>query len=142
MSNKLETSLKLIDNKVKFSAFAEGDPEIIIDYDPPIGTGQGYTSLELFLISLSSCASTSVLLLIRKFGKHIDDFKVDVSGTRRKQHPTMFEKILLKFEFKSNDLTDEDVQKAIVMSEEKICPVWAMIKGNVEVITEFMIIRS
>jgi putative redox protein len=142
MSEQIEASVKLVDSKVKFSATADNNPEIILDTIPPIGSGKGYMPLQLFLISFSSCAAATVVALLRKFGRHIDGMKVDVSGTRHKQHPTSFDKILLKFEFVSEDLTDLDVQNAIDKSEEKYCPVWTMIKGNVEVATEFIIIRN
>jgi hypothetical protein len=45
VSSKIEASVKLIDNKVKFSATAEGNPEIILDYIPPLGSGKGYMPL-------------------------------------------------------------------------------------------------
>jgi putative redox protein len=32
------------------------------------------------------------------------------------------------------------MQKAIQMSEETYCPVWAMLKGGVEIVPEFKII--
>ena len=142
MSEQIEASVKLIDSKVRFSATADSNPEIILDYIPPIGSGKGYMPLQLFLISFASCAAATVAALLRKFGRHIDGMKVDVSGTRHMQHPTSFDKILLKFEFVSEDLTDTDVRNAIDKSEEKYCPVWTMIKGNVEVAAEFVIIRN
>jgi putative redox protein len=36
----------------------------------------------------------------------------------------------------SPDAADADVQKAIRMSEESLCPVWAMLKGSVEIVSE------
>jgi len=42
----------------------------------------------------------------------------------------------------SENTEDADMQKAIRLSEETVCPVWAMVKGNVEIITEHRIIAS
>jgi uncharacterized OsmC-like protein len=35
---------------------------------------------------------------------------------------------------KSSDVTDADFEKVIGLSDEKLCPVYAMIKGNVDVV--------
>ena len=46
------------------------------------------------------------------------------------------------FVLNSENTEDADILKAIQLSEEKICPVWDMLKGNVEIITEHKIIAS
>jgi hypothetical protein len=40
----------------------------------------------------------------------------------------------------SRDIEDDDIKKAILLAEESVCPVWQMIKNNVEVISEYRII--
>jgi uncharacterized OsmC-like protein len=39
----------------------------------------------------------------------------------------------------SPNSTEAEVHKLIIMSEETYCPVWAMIKGNVDVETRVVI---
>jgi uncharacterized OsmC-like protein len=34
------------------------------------------------------------------------------------------------------------MQKAITLAEGSVCPVWAMVKGNVEIVTEYKIVAS
>lgn len=138
-NEQLETLVVLINQKIKFSGKVKDNPEIITDYIPPLGNNEGYMPLEVFLISLSTCAGGTVASLIRKFKKNIDGLEIKAKGERRETHPTSFEKIYLHFNLKSNDAVDEDIQKAINLSEERFCPVWAMIKNNVEVITSFKI---
>jgi putative redox protein len=75
-------------------------------------------------------------------GKNISGFKVNAKGIRRDMHPTSFQKIFLEFILNSEDTEDSDIQKAIQLSEETYCPVWAMLKNNVEVISEYKIIVS
>lgn len=41
---------------------------------------------------------------------------------------------------KSVDTTDEDVDKVIKLSEEMYCPVWSMLKGNVEIEVNYRIV--
>jgi putative redox protein len=141
MSTILETEVTLINNKLKFSAKAQTNPEIILDYIPPLGDGEGYMPLELLLISLAACTASTVALLLRKFQKDVSGLTVSAKGERRETHPTSFETITLDFTLKSKDAQDADMQKVIKMSEDKYCPVWAMLKNNVEIKTQFKIIQ-
>ncbi len=130
MGDRLEANITLTDQKVKFSGTCRTNSAVTMDYFPPVGEGEGYTGLELLLMSLAGCSGTSVVFLLRKMGKDITGFNVHASGVRRDQHPTSFEKINLEFTVTSRDAKDADVQKAIKLSEESICPVWAMLKNS------------
>ena len=139
MSNALEVSVKLINEKIKFEGKAGDLPPIITDYIPPLGEGEGYMSLQLFLISLASCLGGTIALLLRRMGKHVKSLGIDAQGTRREQHPTGFEKIELKIFLVSEDVEDEDLKKAVQMSEQTFCPVLSMIKNNVDIMIEYEI---
>lgn len=132
-SKMIISSIELINEKINFMGEVENNQPILIDYIPPIGDGNGYTSLELFLLSLSSCLGTSVLTLIRRTGKSVTSLKIDSKGYRNAEHPTSFKIIELKLHIKSLNVDNNDVDKAIKLSEDMLCPVWNMIKGNVEV---------
>jgi putative redox protein len=136
----MEVTVRSTDQKLGYTAAMRDHPPVTIDYFPPLGEGKGYTPLELLLISLASCSGGTLGLLLRKTGKKVDAIEVKAHGTRRDPHPTSFRKIVLSFTVKSDDVTGEDVQKAIQLAEESVCPVWAMVKGNAEVVTEFRII--
>ncbi len=133
MSNILEVSVNRIDDKIKFEGIKGDNPPIIVDYPAPYGTGEGYTSLELLLISLCTCSSSSIVLLLKKMNKEIIDIKVKAIGERRTEHPTGFKTINLNFEIVSHDIINEDMDKAIKYSKDTLCPVWNMLKGNVEI---------
>ncbi|MGE5493738.1 MAG: OsmC family protein [Burkholderiales bacterium] len=135
MGSILNASVELIGDKMKFKGVAGGNPEIITDYIPPFGDGEGYMPLELFLVSLSTCIGGAMVVLIRKTRKSIESFSISAQGVRRETHPTCFEKITLNIRVKSPDATKQDIEK-VLQTAEPICPVLAMIKGNVEVITE------
>jgi putative redox protein len=129
----LSVSVNLLNQKVQFSGVARDNQPITVDYYPPLGDGQGYTSLELLLISFSTCVGTAVLALLKKMRKEITGFQINASGVRRETHPTSFETITLDITLHSKDTTDDELTKALKLSEDSICPVWAMIKGNVTV---------
>lgn len=134
-NNILESSIVLINEKVHFNGTCVDKPAISIDYTPPYGDGQGYTSLELLLLSLSSCAASSVAIILRKMQKTISGLSVHATGIRNIEHPTGFRSIILEFNLNSPDLVPADIEKALALSEDKLCPVWNMLKGKVEIKT-------
>jgi len=142
MGDILEAKVRLINDKIKFSCRSKENPEIITDYIPPLGDNEGYMPLELFLISLATCTSGTILPLLRRMRKTIDGFEMKVEGTRKDQHPTSFSRIMMDIQVQSNDLENSDIEKALRLAEETYCPVWAMIKNNVMVETKYKIIKK
>ncbi|HSA04165.1 MAG TPA: OsmC family protein [Tenuifilaceae bacterium] len=137
-SKELRSSIQLINEKVQFKGSVDGNNPVMIDYTPPIGDNAGYTSLELFLLSLSSCTGTAILVLLRKMQKSIQLFEISSIGNRKQEHPTGFKSVKLEINIKSENLTSDEMNKVLGMIEG-ICPVLSMIKGNVEVIYSFKI---
>ena len=145
MANQLEEmTVNLTNQKIQFTGVSKNNPDrpIIFDFDPPIGDGHGYNGLELLLMSLAGCSGTTIVYLLRKMGKNISGLKMDAKGIRRDQPPIKFEKIFLEFILNSKDTKDTDIQKAIQLAEESVCPVWQMVKNNVEVFSKFKIAAS
>jgi putative redox protein len=138
-SKELSSSIKLINDRLNFSGMVEGNSPISIDYIPPMGDNLGYTSLELLLLSLSSCVASAILIFLRRMQKTISDFEITAKGIRNEDHPTGFKSIVLNVQLKSADVTESDLLKVIALAEEKYCPVWSMIKGNVEISFNFTI---
>lgn len=135
----LEARVRLVNDKLHFEGNSGNNEPVQIDYVSPLGDNEGYMSLQLFLLSLASCAGSSVLTFLRKMKKNIMGCEIKATGKRFSQHPTSFEKITLEFILKSPDVLPEDVEKVIALSEATYCPVWAMIKGNVDVETKYTI---
>ena len=139
MGEQLEVSVELINQKVQFRGVAGEHPAIILDYVPPLGDGQGCTPLELLLISLATCAGATIVTLLRRMHRIVTGLQVQAHGLRRNSHPICFQRITLEFVLISPDTVAADMDKALHLAEETYCPVWAMLKGNVEVRTEYRI---
>ena len=141
-SKELAASVKLVNDRLHFSGTVEGNSPVSIDYIPPLGDNLGYTSLELLLLSLSTCLGTAVLVFLRKMQKSITEFEISANGIRNEEHPTGFKTIVLDIYLKSKDANEGDLNKVIALSEDKYCPVWAMLKGNVQVTVRYTIDRN
>ncbi|MGD0753856.1 MAG: OsmC family protein [Bacteroidales bacterium] len=132
-------SVVLINDKLNFKGIAGVNNPVSIDYIPPLGDNLGYTSLELLLLSLSSCIGSSVLLFLRKMKKTIAGFEIKSRGLRKEEHPTGFKIIFVEINLKSSDVTVDNMNKVIKLSEDTYCPVWSMIKGNAEIDVKYKI---
>ena len=75
-SKELTATVRLINDKLNFSGTVEGNIPVSIDYTPPLGDNLGYTSLELLLLSLSSCLGSATLTFLRRMGKTITGFEI------------------------------------------------------------------
>ena len=137
-----EVTVRLINQKVQFTGVSNANPgqPITFDYKPPLGDGLGYNGLELLLMSLSGCSATAIVYLLRKMGKTISGLEVNAKGIRSEQPPIKFNKIFIEFILNSKDTKDADIQRAIQLAEQSVCPVWQMIKNNVEVLPGYKII--
>ncbi len=133
MEEPLSMTVELVNDKVRFSGSTRGLPPVSADYFPPLGEGQGYTGLELLLLSLAACSATAVVPLLRRMRKTLAGLRVNASGVRRSEHPTSFTRIDLEFRLASPDAAAADLEKAVALAEGSICPVWAMLKGNCEI---------
>lgn len=132
-AKQVTASIVLLNNRLHFRGTVDENEPISIDYTPPLGDNQGYTSLELFLLSFSTCVGSAVLTFLRKMNKTINAFNIDSTGIRREIHPTGFKSVHLAIELDSPDTTEAEFNKVLKLAEDTYCPLWAMIKGNVEV---------
>ncbi len=137
MSQNLEVSAKLINDKVQFTGSTRNNQPIQADYFPPVGDGDGYTGLELLLMSLAVCSSTAIVFLFRQHKKEVKSFAVHASGIRTEELPKAFSKINLKFSMEVPETDNALIEKILKMTETNMCPVWAMIRNNVELEVSF-----
>jgi len=133
----LSARMELVNGRAKFSASVAGQPALTVDYIPPVGDGQGYTSLELLLISMGTCLGTGVKSIIEhRLKKKVESLSVLATGQRRESHPTSFSRVTLSLRLSCPGLSGAELQGVIASAEKTICPVLDMVKGNTEVVVE------
>ncbi len=137
----LNVDFKLNNQKVQFTAVSRTNPTrpVTLDYVPPLGDGEGFAGLELLLVSFCGCVSTAVVALLQRTGKSLAGYEGTATGFRQ-ENPLALQKIILKIQVRSADLQPEEVEKVLAVASS-ISPVWLAIKNNVEVATEYTILR-
>lgn len=126
MEGQLTATVRWTD-KLHLEGKAAFDHEIPLDYGPPLGDGNGIRPMELVLISLAGCSGQTVVSLLQKMRQNIRAFSVEAVGTKVEDHPKVFSAIHLTFKVAGTGLDPAMVEKAVRLSEEKYCPVWAML---------------
>jgi uncharacterized OsmC-like protein len=76
------------------------------------------------------------MLILKKMNQAVKGLKVEAHATRRREHPTVLTEISLEFTVKGPVVPDA-VARAIKASEERLCPVWNMLKGNTPIRASF-----
>jgi putative redox protein len=138
MTTRLEVSATW---KGKLAFDAKGHTAVVVpaDYVKPLGDDKAPMPMELLLMSLAACSGGTVATLLARANIKPDKLEVRASGERREEHPTTFESIRLEFRVKGGNADRASVEKAIKMSEERFCPVWAMLKGAVPIVAGCLI---
>jgi len=119
-----------------------GDDEHTVTVDYPLEPGQaveGLTPLKLLLVSLAGCAGNTIPLLLARRGQTLSGFKVIARGYRRDEHPTVLTRIDVEFVLRGDDLDREVVERCISYAEERLCPVWAMLRPATPIATSYRI---
>ena len=88
----------------------------------------GHTPMELVLASLAGCSGQVTVGLLKRMGQEVEGLTVHARGEKKDIHPAVFTSIALEFEFEGGKLDPAQVEKALALSEERYCPVWAMLK--------------
>ena len=132
MAERLRASVRWT-RKLHFTGRAEFAHDVPIDHAPPLGEGQGISPMEVLLMSLAGCSGQTVASLLEKMRQDVRAFSVTASGAKRDDHPRVFTDIRLEFRIEGNALDRALIEKALRLTEEKYCPVWAMLKGHVPI---------
>jgi putative redox protein len=114
--------------KMQFNAMVNGHTVIMDAPERVGGEDHGPIPKPFVLSALSGCTGMDVVNLLRKQGKELNDFNVNVSGELSKQPPIEYTAIHVVYEMKGNAEDELAVYDAIMQSQEKICGVSHMLK--------------
>ena len=138
---QVDVCVSLVNQKVQFKGISKDNPDspIPFDYLPPMGDGQGFLGLEMLVMSFAGCVSTGIVFLLRRLGKNVISFKMNATGVKRAK-PLSLERICLEIILESDNTDDSEIQNVIEQAEG-LSPVWLALKNNVEVVSEYKIIK-
>lgn len=109
----------------------------IVDSDYPLQEGDegaGFTSLELLLGALTTCCGNTLGVVLGRMRKSCDGVEVTARAERRDEHPTVLTRIELDAVIRGADVDQATAERALAIAEERLCPVWAMLKPGTPIV--------
>jgi putative redox protein len=102
----------------------------------------GVSASDLLPLSLIGCSSYDIIAILEKQRQNVIDLSVSASSTRDPNPPYTFRKIHVHYKVIGSDIDPTKVAKAIQLSEEKYCGVFATLKNAVEITSDFEILET
>jgi putative redox protein len=96
--------------------------------------------MELVLIALGSCTGCDVVSILQKKKVPLKDFEIHLEAERSETYPKIFTAIHLEFVFVGKGLNPTHLERAIELSQQKYCPVSAMLRPTVPITTSYRMI--
>ena len=100
------------------------------------------TPMELLLVALGGCTAVDVISILKKKREQVSDYRVEVRGTRREEHPRAFTRMEVRHIVRGRGVSEKAVASAIELSETKYCSVAATLRPGVEIVTTYEIIED
>lgn len=103
---------------------------------------QGVSPSDLLPMSLIGCASYDVVEILNKQKQGLRELKVTAESTQDDESPWRFRKIHIHYQVIGKGIDSEKVRKAILLSEEKYCSVYATLKDAIEITHDFEVVEA
>jgi len=111
----------------------------MMDTKADVGGNEAATApMELLLISLGGCTGMDVLSILEKMRQPVQDFRVELEAEHAPEHPKVYTRIRLLYVVKG-DVEPRKLERAIELSQERYCPVTAMLRQTVDIETSYRI---
>ena len=121
------------DGEQQFTGFA-GKHEIGFD-----GRAEAApTPIQMLALSLMGCMSIDLVHILTRGRHKLTSLKTLFHGERSNVDPKRFTKLRVEFDV-TGDLLPEHVERAIDLSREKYCSVWASFHPDTQLIVSFTI---
>jgi putative redox protein len=115
--------------------------KLMIDAEPDVGgEDKGPRPKPLTLVSLAGCTGMDVISILKKMRIEPEYFNIAVEGDMMEEHPKYYHKIHVIYELKGAEIDPEKVEKAVTLSRERYCGVYALLVKGAEITYEIRIL--
>lgn len=106
-----------------FDGLTESGHRMLLDAgEESGGTNSGPRPPEILLHAAAVCTGMDIVLVLNKMRLKLEEFYMDIEGTRAEEHPKRFTDISITYYLKG-DLPEDKVIRAIKLSSETYCTV-------------------
>jgi putative redox protein len=141
MTTELSARVSLQDG-LRFVGTDRSGYTVHLDATAAEGGGTAPTPMELLLISLGGCSAMDVIAILRKKRQPVEHLEVRAHGQRSDEHPTVFTAIDLEYIIHGSGIDPVAVWRAVELSRDRYCPIWAMLSTSVPIRSVFRIVSD
>lgn len=124
-----------------FAGLTESGHWVTVDGPPQFGgSSAAIRPKELILVSLGACTGSDVVSILQKKRVKLAGFEVKLRAQVAEEHPQVYTSIHIEYNFYGEDLAGADLERAIDLSQNKYCPVSAMLKNSVELTHSYVVL--
>ncbi len=98
--------------------------------------------MELLLVALGSCTAVDVIGILAKKRADVTEYRVEVRGERRDDHPRSYQKMELHHIVRGRNISERSLKHAIELSESKYCSVAATLRPTAEIVSSYELIEA
>jgi putative redox protein len=118
-----------------FEGGARDGPRIRIDGDSVNGPSPVVT----LLLAAAGCTGSDIVSILEKSRAGLTSCRIEVTGTRREDHPRRFTAIHMIFHLTGSALDETKARRAIDLSLEKYCSVVHSLAPDIAVTSELVL---
>ncbi|GEA14203.1 peroxiredoxin [Moorella sp. E308F] len=121
--------------KMQFVGDDGAGHRVAMDASPVYGgENQGTRPMDLMLMALGGCTGIEVTHILRKMRVSFDNLTIAVEGERAADHPKIFTRMRVVYDFQGANIPPEKVAQAIKLADEVYCSAANMMKaaGSIE----------
>jgi putative redox protein len=126
--------------KMTFTAHVDDHVLILDTIKENGGDNNGPRPKSLMLVALAGCTGMDVISILAKMRVNIDYFNIVVEAVSNDEHPKKYTEIVLVYEFKGEKIENEKIDKAIKLSLDRYCSVYAVYKEAIKISYEIKIL--
>lgn len=101
----------------------------------------GVKPSDMLAMALIGCSSVDVVEILQKQRQDLRELKVTAESTQDETPPWRFRKIHIHYQAVGKDINLEKLAKAIKISEEKYCSVYATLKDAIEITHAYEVVE-
>jgi len=112
------------------------------DYKIKMKRPGGVKPSDMLVMALIGCSSVDVVEILQKQRQDLQGLKVTAESIQDDNPPWRFRKIHIHYRAIGKGIDTEKLGKAIQISEEKYCSVYATLKDAVEITHDFEVVEA
>jgi len=122
---------------------AVGNHTILLDAKADVGgNDSGPRPKPLMMVSLAGCTGMDVISILRKMKVEVKEFNVTIQAELTEEHPKHYTAMHVVYEFTGDQLQEDQLRRAIELSQDKYCGVSATLRKAIDLTWEVRIIQQ